>query len=146
MPLHQLPLTVLEMQHAREAELDGSLRRVELRPSPGPSDAPLAHRVNVPDQPPGIAVGLTHHLDPDPSGGIAVLPLLDRVGPESLEAGLARDPVTHRLLVAVAQGIEEADDDASDLLRGLHARSLARDGRKPQPRTGVALGLNGESN
>jgi hypothetical protein len=102
--------------------------------------------VHVPDQPPGIAVGLAHHLDPDPGGGVAVLPPLDRVGAESLEPGLARDPVAHRLLVAVAQGFEEADHDASDLLGGLHAGSLAPDGRTPQPATGLALGLNSESN
>ena len=105
-------------------------------PPSRPSDASLAHRVDLVDQLPGVATAqLPHLLDPHAGRGLAVVPYLVGVGAEPLETGLARDPVADGLLVAVAQGVEEAGHDLAELLGGFHGRSLARGrlGRNRRP-------------
>src|SRR4029453_14626311 len=88
---------------------------------------PPAHGVDLIDQMPGVAA--THLPDllyPQPGRGLTVVPYLLRIGAEPLEPGLARDPATDRLLVAVAQRLAEAGDDPPELLGGFHGRRLAR--------------------
>ena len=78
-------------------------RRCHLGPSHCPPDASLAHRVDLVDQLPVVATAeFFHLLDPEPGRGLTVVPDLLGIGAETLEAGLARDPVAYRFLVAVA--------------------------------------------
>jgi hypothetical protein len=135
-PVHDLPVAVLQMEHAGEAVLHGSSRRrFDLRSRRGPPHRAFAQRTHVVDQAPGVsATELTHLLDPHPSGRLPFEPDLIRIGAEPLEAWEPGEPVAHRLRVAVAKRLEEAGHDALQLFGWLHGPSLTfgRSSRNPR--------------
>jgi hypothetical protein len=119
MRLHDLPVAVLEVQHEGGPPQGAlvSARRGDPRLEPAPSDASLPVTGRLLDQLERIpAAQLLHLLSEDQDGFLAVAPPLVRIGPVPLEPFLARDPVADRLGIAVTERLEEALDDAPDLL------------------------------
>jgi hypothetical protein len=88
--LHQFPVSVFQMQHARESELGGAERRLKLRSAKSPSGAAFRHREDTVGQLPRVSTAhLSHLLCPYERSLLTVPPPFRRVGAEPLESRLS---------------------------------------------------------
>ena len=88
--LHQFPISVLQMQYARESELGWAERGLELRSAKSPSGAAFRHREDTIGQLPRVSTThLPHLLCPDERSLLTVPPPFRRIGAKPLEPRLS---------------------------------------------------------